>query len=67
MGDLPAVAFGEGWVLPMSGGLTQTHGQDQPSPGRYGRQVARASADIQTSHRQYGDAPSRKPATPLRG
>jgi putative protease len=29
-------AFGEGWVLPMSGGLTQTHGQD-----------ARATADIQ--------------------
>ena len=47
MGDLPAVsssvalakeeASGEGWVLPMSNGLTQTHGQD-----------ARATADIQT-------------------
>ena len=28
MGDLPAVASGEGWVLPMSDGLTQMHGQD---------------------------------------
>jgi hypothetical protein len=37
MGDLPAVASGEGWVLPISNGLIQTHGQD-----------ARATADIQT-------------------
>jgi hypothetical protein len=36
MGDLPAVASGEGWVLPMSDGLTQTHRQD-----------ARATADVQ--------------------
>ena len=36
MGGLPAVASGEGWVLPMSDGLIQTHGQD-----------ARFSADIQ--------------------
>jgi phytoene dehydrogenase-like protein len=28
MGDLPAVTFGEGWVLPMSEGSAQTHGQD---------------------------------------
>jgi hypothetical protein len=28
LGDLPAVTSGEGWVLPMSDGLTQTHGQD---------------------------------------
>ena len=37
MGDLPAVASGEGWVLPISNGLIQTHGQD-----------ARSTADIQT-------------------
>jgi hypothetical protein len=36
MGDLPAVASGEGGVFPMSDGLTQTHGQD-----------ARATADTQ--------------------
>jgi phytoene dehydrogenase-like protein len=28
MGDLPAVASGEGWVLPMSEAPGQTHGQD---------------------------------------
>jgi hypothetical protein len=37
MGDLPAVASGEGWVLPMSDSLTQIHGQ-----------VARATTAIQT-------------------
>ena len=36
MGDLPAVASGEGWVLPMSDSLTQSHGQD-----------ARVTTDIQ--------------------
>ena len=35
-------------ILPMSDGLKQTHGQDQFSPGCYGRQVARATAGIQT-------------------
>jgi hypothetical protein len=35
MGDLPAVASGDGWVLPMSDGLTRTQGQE-----------ARATADI---------------------
>jgi len=45
MGDLPAVASGEGWVLPMSDGLAQIHGQD-----------ARATTDIQTpvADRRYG-------------
>jgi integrase/recombinase XerD len=38
MGDLPAVASGEGWVFPMSESLTQAHGSD-----------AHATADIQTS------------------
>jgi len=55
MGDLPAVASGEGWVFPMSDGLTQTHGQ-----------VARASADQPDAADNPGMSPdpaSHRPGT----
>ena len=53
MGELPAVASGEGWVLPMSDGLIQTHGQD-----------ARATADIQ---KLAGSSAGFQPALPSIG
>ena len=58
MGDLPAVASGEGWVLPMSDGLIQTHGQDaRASASRSSLEVAQASSLL---YRQSGDAPKRQ-------